>query len=213
MGPAKRTVGWGIVLGSRQVRMFRSCLLPPSSEHRITTLLCTWCENLKVQGELQNVSFIVSTSLAVLLHRKPASAGTSHESVRALGTMKETLRTLAWHTPKINFGYTRYVPNFIEIRCRFGEDRKGRAISLPRYVTILYTYWRQSMKTVAYHYKLLFYCRTFFEGLSSSLKTSNLSLNGGGDQLSALKKDATCFVLLTTLRGATSQKISRYLNI
>ena len=75
--------------------------------------------------------------------------------------------------------------------CRFGEDTKGRAIPLPLYVTILYTYWRQSIKTVAYHHKLFFfYFRTFSEGLNSSLKTSNLSLNGG-DQLSALKKDAT----------------------
>jgi len=40
-----------------------------------------------------------------------------------------------------------------------------------------------------------------------------MSLMGDGDQLSALKKDATCFVLLITLRGATSEKITRYLNI
>jgi len=116
MRPAQRTVGWGGVLDSWQVRTVRNCLSPPSSGHKITTLLFTWCETLKVQGQLEGVSFIVPTNLAVLFHREPASAGTTHESFRALGTTKETLRTLAWHTPNVNSGDTLYVPNFIEIR-------------------------------------------------------------------------------------------------
>jgi hypothetical protein len=39
--------------------------------------------------------------------------------------MKETLRTLAWDTPKINSGYTRYVPKFIEIRSVVSEKTQG----------------------------------------------------------------------------------------
>ena len=128
------------MLDSRQVQAVRSCLSPQSSGYRITTLIHTGCKNLEVQGEVQGISFIVSTNLAVLLHRKPSSAGRSHDSFRALGTTKETLRTLCWQTPKINFGDTHCTKFIRNSFCCSLYDTRGRAISLPRYATISYTY-------------------------------------------------------------------------
>lgn len=82
MRPAQRTVGWGAVFESREVRTVRSCFSPPSSGHRITTLLCTNVKTSKFKESYREFllsyprawQFYCRESLHQLAHPMRASA-------------------------------------------------------------------------------------------------------------------------------------------
>ena len=226
MRPAQRTVGWGAVFESREVRTVRSCFSPPSSGHRITTLLCTNVKTSKFKESYRE--FLLSYPRAWQFYCRESLHQLAHP-MRASALREPRKRHCApWHGTRRKYILATHAIYHISSKIAVVSDKTQREGQFRLHVTWqLYTPAEDkacklqqvitncstSLQTAAGHYKLLFLLLShILWGVKQLVKSVQYEPEERWWS-TFCPEGRNMFCPPITLRGATSEKINRYLNI